>query len=99
MREYTVEAGRPDTVTQERLEALKRMGVTRISINPQTFNDEVLQEIGRSHTAQCAQELFCLRGRTAFPISIWTSSPGFQRIRPQAFAKRLTERFPSIRRA
>ena len=100
MREYTVEAGRPDTVTQERLEALKRMGVTRISINPQTFNDEVLQEIGRSHTAQCAQEAFLLaRVARLFPISIWTSSPGFQRIRPQAFAKRLTERFPSIRRA
>lgn len=60
VREYTVEAGRPDTVTPERLEALRRMGATRISINPQTFQDEVLAEIGRSHTAQCAVDAFRL---------------------------------------
>lgn len=60
VREYTVEAGRPDTVTSQRLEALKCMGATRISINPQSFNDEVLAEIGRSHTAQCAEDAFLL---------------------------------------
>lgn len=60
VREYTVEAGRPDTVTGDRLEALRRMGATRISINPQTFSDEVLAEIGRSHTAQCAEDAFLL---------------------------------------
>lgn len=60
VREYTVEAGRPDTVTAQRLEALKGMGATRISINPQSFNDEVLAEIGRSHTAQCAEDAFLL---------------------------------------
>jgi oxygen-independent coproporphyrinogen-3 oxidase len=48
--EFTVEAGRPDTITPEKLIALKNGGATRISINPQTLNDEVLQTIGRHHT-------------------------------------------------
>ena len=50
LREYTVEAGRPDTITMQKLEMLKRKGVTRISINPQTMNDAVLEQIGRRHT-------------------------------------------------
>lgn len=49
--EYTVEAGRPDTVTPEKLRALKRNGVTRISVNPQTMEDRVLAAIGRRHSA------------------------------------------------
>lgn len=52
LREYTVEAGRPDTVTEDKLLALKAAGVTRISINPQSFNDEVLETIGRRHTSE-----------------------------------------------
>lgn len=51
-REFTVEAGRPDTITPEKLAALKSRGVTRISINPQTLNDEVLKTIGRRHTTE-----------------------------------------------
>lgn len=50
--EYTVEAGRPDCITKEKLEILKRHGVNRICINPQTFSDEVLKKIGRNHTAE-----------------------------------------------
>lgn len=50
LREYTVEAGRPDTVTPEKLRALKAHGATRISINPQTLRDDVLAAIGRKHT-------------------------------------------------
>lgn len=52
LREYTVEAGRPDTITAEKLAVLKRYGVTRVSVNPQTMSDEVLEAIGRRHTAQ-----------------------------------------------
>jgi len=52
LREYTVEAGRPDTITPEKLAVLKKHGVTRLSVNPQTMSDEVLQAIGRFHTAQ-----------------------------------------------
>ncbi len=51
LREYTVEAGRPDTITAEKLETIKRLGAGRISINPQTMNDSVLEKIGRRHTA------------------------------------------------
>lgn len=51
-REFTVEAGRPDTIDEERLFALKENKVDRISINPQTTNDNVLREIGRKHTAE-----------------------------------------------
>ena len=50
--EYTVEAGRPDTITPGKLAAIKAAGVGRISINPQTMNDETLRIIGRAHTAQ-----------------------------------------------
>ena len=50
--EYTVEAGRPDTITPGKLAAIKAVGVGRISINPQTMNDETLRIIGRAHTAQ-----------------------------------------------
>ena len=50
LREYTVEAGRPDTVTAEKMRVLKKWGATRVSINPQTFNDAVLEKVGRRHT-------------------------------------------------
>lgn len=49
--EFTVEAGRPDTITADKLEVLKRHGVHRISINPQTMEDGVLRAMGRAHTA------------------------------------------------
>ena len=52
LREYTVEAGRPDTISTEKLEALKKHGVTRVSVNPQTMDDKVLEAIGRKHSAQ-----------------------------------------------
>lgn len=52
LREFTVEAGRPDCTDAEKLRLLRQYGVTRISVNPQTFSDEVLRGIGRRHTAQ-----------------------------------------------
>lgn len=52
LREFTVEAGRPDTIDAEKLAVLKAGGVTRISINPQTMNDAILTAIGRKHTAK-----------------------------------------------
>lgn len=50
--EFTVEGGRPDTITAEKLEILKKYGVDRISVNPQSLNDEVLVKIGRKHTVK-----------------------------------------------
>ena len=49
--EYTVECGRADTITQNKLELLKNFGVGRISVNPQTLNDDILRKIGRNHTS------------------------------------------------
>lgn len=62
--EYTVEAGRPDTLTLPKLEAIRRAGVQRISINPQTMNDKTLRVIGRAHTAQQVEEAYAM-ARTA----------------------------------
>ena len=66
IREYTVEAGRPDTVTREKLEAILAGGATRISINPQTMQDAVLREIGRRHTADDVRKAFALARETGF---------------------------------
>ena len=60
LREYTVEAGRPDTITEEKLTVLRRHGVDRISVNPQTMSDRVLKTIGRRHTAQDIVEALSL---------------------------------------
>ncbi len=50
VKEFTVESGRPDSITRDKLRAMKEMGVTRISVNPQTMSDETLRLIGRQHT-------------------------------------------------
>ena len=50
LEEFTVEAGRPDTITEKKLNVLKKFGIERVSVNPQSLNDEVLLAIGRRHT-------------------------------------------------
>ncbi len=66
IEEYTVEAGRPDTVTKEKLIAISKSGATRISINPQTMNDQVLKNIGRRHTVAETVEAFKLARECGF---------------------------------
>lgn len=66
VREFTVEAGRPDTIDEGKLKAIKQNGVTRISINPQTMNDNVLKTIGRNHTAEDTVKAFNLARKTGF---------------------------------
>lgn len=65
-REYTVEAGRPDTITEEKLAVIREMGATRISVNPQTMQDAVLEAIGRRHTAQQTTDAFRLARQMGF---------------------------------
>ena len=60
LREYTVEAGRPDTITAEKLRVLRAHGVGRVSVNPQTMSDSVLEAIGRRHTAQDIEDALAL---------------------------------------
>lgn len=66
IQEYTVEAGRPDSITMEKLEAIRRHPVTRISINPQTMNDKTLDIIGRRHTVAQTKEAFALARDAGF---------------------------------
>lgn len=66
VKEFTVEAGRPDSITQEKLEVLKAYGVTRISINPQTMKQETLDLIGRRHTVEMVKEKFHLARSLGF---------------------------------
>lgn len=68
--EFTVEAGRPDTITKEKLDVLKKHNVTRISINPQTFSNKTLKEIGRSHSSQDVIECYNLAKPYGFSINM-----------------------------
>ena len=67
VREYTVEAGRPDTITPEKLAVLRRHGVTRVSVNPQSMRDDVLTAIGRRHTAQEIEDAVAMVRAAGFP--------------------------------
>ena len=64
--EFTVEAGRPDSITKEKLLTLKRHQVSRISINPQTMNDATLKLIGRAHTVEDIRSTFRLARECGF---------------------------------
>ncbi|MGI6172455.1 MAG: coproporphyrinogen dehydrogenase HemZ [Christensenellales bacterium] len=65
-REWTVEAGRPDTIARDKLKALRERGIGRISVNPQTFSDETLARIGRAHTARDTLAAFALAREEGF---------------------------------
>ena len=64
--EFSVEAGRPDTITQEKLITMKKKNVTRISINPQTMNASTLKAIGRNHTPEEIVEKFNMARDSGF---------------------------------
>lgn len=66
LQEFTVEAGRADSITPEKLEVLKRNGVTRISVNPQTMKQETLDLIGRRHTVMQVKEAFAMARSAGF---------------------------------
>ena len=66
LKEFTVECGRPDSITKEKLATMKKFNVTRISINPQTMNDETLNMIGRGHNSKDVIEKFNLARSMGF---------------------------------
>lgn len=68
--EYTVEAGRPDAITEEKLKIMKDFGVTRVCVNPQTFCDETLKLIGRKHTASDIIEKYRLVKSYGFDVNM-----------------------------
>ena len=88
-REFTVEAGRPDTVDREKLAVLKQAGVTRISINPQTFSDAVLERIGRKHTAAETIEKYHLARSLGFDNINMDLIAGLPGDTPEGFAETL----------
>ena len=67
--EYTVEAGRPDVFTEEKLRLLKAYGVTRICVNPQSFSDATLERIGRRHTAADLYRAFEMADKFGFDVN------------------------------
>ena len=79
LAEYTVEAGRPDCTDAEKLAVIKEYGATRISINPQTFSDEVLARIGRRHSAQDILDCYAAAraaGHTDINMDLIAGLPG-----------------------
>ena len=66
LEEFTVEAGRPDSITLEKLQAIREFPVTRISVNPQTMNQETLDIIGRRHTEEQTKNAFHLARKAGF---------------------------------
>lgn len=97
VRELTVEAGRPDTITQEKLEAMKKWQVDRISINPQSFTQETLQAIGRHHTVEETLEKYRLArdyGFTNINMDLIIGLPGETRVQLQDSLKQAAELRP-----
>lgn len=68
--EYTVEAGRPDTITHEKLKVLEANGATRVSVNPQTLNDHVLKTVGRRHTADDFFRAYEIARKTSLAVNV-----------------------------
>ena len=66
LKEFTVEAGRPDSITKEKLEVLKKHHITRISINPQTMQEKTLDSIGRKHTVEDVVNVFRMARELGF---------------------------------
>ena len=91
IREYTVEAGRPDTITDDKLLVLRQYGATRVSINPQSMSDEVLDAIGRRHTAQEVVAAYKKARRAGFDIINMDLIAGLPADTPQSFARSLDQ--------
>ncbi|MBQ0083797.1 MAG: coproporphyrinogen dehydrogenase HemZ, partial [Clostridiales bacterium] len=87
--EYTLEAGGPDTITEEKLRVIKKYGITRISVNPQTMNDNVLQVIGRKHTAKQTEEAFFTARKVGFDNINMDLIAGLPEDTPESFANTL----------
>lgn len=86
-REFTVEAGRPDTITEAKLTALKENGCDRLSVNPQTLIDEVLVNIGRRHTVEDFYNSFILARKVGFTHINTDLIAGLPGDTPESFRK------------
>lgn len=89
LAEYCVEAGRPDTITREKLQVLLDHGVDRISVNPQSLDDNVLRAIGRRHTAADIEKAMSLATAMDFPHVNMDLIAGLPADTPAGFQKTL----------
>lgn len=87
LREYTVEAGRPDTITPEKLRAIRAGGADRVSINPQTMNDAVLARIGRRHSAEDVVRAYEQARAAGFSVINMDTIAGLAGDTPESFAQ------------
>lgn len=85
IREYTVEAGRCDTITADKLKVIKAQGATRISVNPQTMNDGVLRAIGRRHDSEGVVKAFRLAREIGFDNINMDTIAGLPTDTPEGF--------------
>ena len=89
IREYSFEAGRPDTITAEKLHIIRELGADRISINPQTLNNDVLKVIGRRHTGEDVLKAFELARKAGFRNINTDLIAGLPTDTPESFRKTL----------
>ena len=87
--EYCIEAGRPDTITREKLQVLLDHGADRISVNPQSMEDEVLRAIGRKHTAADIEATMALATSMGFPHVNMDLIAGLPADTPEGFRRTL----------
>lgn len=94
LREYTVEAGRPDTITPDKLEAIRAGGCTRLCINPQTLDADILRRIGRAHTPEQFFEAFAMARAAGFDSINTDLIAGLPGDTPAGFARTLDALLP-----
>ncbi len=87
--EYTVEAGRPDTITPEKLLVIREFGAGRVSINPQTMDEEVLRRIGRRHSPEETLTAFKMAREAGFPVINMDLIAGLPGDTPEGFRRSL----------
>ena len=87
--EYCIEAGRPDTITRDKLQVLLDHGTDRISVNPQTLEDHVLRAIGRKHTAKDIEDTMALAMSMGFPHVNMDLIAGLPEDTPEGFRRTL----------
>ena len=88
--EYTVEAGRPDTITDEKIKAIKTGGADRVSINPQTMNDTVLKNIGRHHSSDDVVKAYEIARKAGFSVINMDTIAGLLGDTPESFKNTVT---------
>ncbi len=91
LKEYTLEAGRSDTITRKKLEEAKKGGVDRISINPQTMNDITLKKVGRAHDSEMFKDCFKIAREVGFKIINTDLIAGLPDETPEMFKYSLDE--------